>query len=311
MVRYLLQRLGDACLTLVIISVIIHVALDAAPGDAVDVLAGETADQAQMTALRRELNLDAPLLIRYLNYVTGILIRGDWGRSMAKNRPVGELLRERLPKTALLAASSMTVALIAGGVLGVFAARYHDDWLDSLIIIATSIGTACPTYWLALILFWLFAIHLNWLPVLAGDGVKHLILPVVTLSLPLTTSMLRFVRAQTLRELHQGYVDTARAKGANEHRVLFHHVLRNALGPVLTLAGLHFGHLLGGAFIIETLYGWPGLGGLMVQAIFDRDHPVVMGTSLLIGAGYIAINLGVDLLHSELDPRIRIPQQEL
>jgi ABC-type dipeptide/oligopeptide/nickel transport system permease component len=309
MIRHLLQRVGDACLTLIVISFVIHVALDDAPGDAADALAGDTADQAQMTALRRELNLDAPLLTRYADYVLGILTRGDWGRSMAKNRPVGELLKERLPKSALLAASSLGVAVLAGGTLGVLAARRHDDWVDTLIIGATSVSMACPTYWLALLLFWLFALHLNWLPVLAGDGIEHLLLPVVTLSVPLTASMARFVRAQILRELHKGYVDTARAKGADERRVFVHHVLRNALGPILTLAGLHLGHLLGGAFIIETLYAWPGLGGLMVQAIFDRDHPVVMGTSLLIGAGYIVINLGVDLIHSELDPRTRIPRE--
>jgi len=307
MIRRGLQQVGEACLTLIVISFIIHVALDIAPGDAADVLAGETADRTQIGILRRELNLDAPLLTRYVDYVVGILTRGDWGRSMSNNRPVGELLMERWPNSARLAVSSMIAALSVGGALGILAARYSDSWLDTAVISMTALGMACPTYWLTLLLLQVFALRLNWLPVLAGGEFKHLILPVATLSLPLSASIARFVRTQILREMQQRYVDTARAKGANERRVVLHHVLRNALGPIVTLAGLHFGHLLGGTFIIESLYAWPGLGRLMVQAIFDRDHPVVMGASLLIAAGYLSINLGVDLVHGKLDPRIETP----
>jgi ABC-type dipeptide/oligopeptide/nickel transport system permease component len=307
MIRRGLQQVGEACLTLIVISFIIHVALDIAPGDAADVLAGETADRTQIAILRRELNLDAPLLTRYVDYVVGILTRGDWGRSMSNNRPVGELLMERWPNSARLAVSSMIAALSVGGALGILAARYSDSWLDTAVISMTALGMACPTYWLTLLLLQVFALRLNWLPVLAGGEFKHLILPVATLSLPLSASIARFVRTQILREMQQRYVDTARAKGANERRVVLHHVLRNALGPIVTLAGLHFGHLLGGTFIIESLYAWPGLGRLMVQAIFDRDHPVVMGASLLIAAGYLSINLGVDLVHGKLDPRIETP----
>jgi ABC-type dipeptide/oligopeptide/nickel transport system permease component len=304
MARHLIRRLGHALLTLVVISFVIHAALDVAPGDAADALAGETASAEQMAALREQLGLDGSSLQRYAGYVGGIVLRGDWGRSMASDRSVGRLLVQRLPNSLVLAGAAMVVATLVGGALGILAAFHAGKLLDALIIAGTAIGMASPTYWTALLLFWAFALRLNWLPVLAGDGLDHLILPVITLALPLSASVTRFVRVNVLDEMGRRYVDTARAKGATERRVVLRHVLRNALGPVVTLVGMHLGHLLGGTFVVETIYAWPGLGGLMVQAIFDRDHPVVMGTGLLIAAGYVLINLATDLVHGKLDPRI-------
>ncbi len=304
MLRHTLRRLRQALLTLLVLSFVIHLALDVAPGDAADSLAGDTASRGQLESLRRELGLDASLLARYVRYATSILLRGDWGRSMASRRSVGGLLIARWPNSVLLALVSMAIASLLGGALGIFAACHGSSSADGLIIAGTAVAMASPTYWTALLLLRLFALELHWLPVLAGNGIEHLILPVITLSLPLSASIARFVRASVLSEMGKPYVVTARAKGATERRIVLRHVLPNALGPILMVIGLHLGHLVSGTFVVETLYAWPGLGSLMVQAIFDRDHPVVMGAGLLIAASYILINLITDLLHGRCDPRV-------
>lgn len=304
MLRHLLRRMGHALLTLLAVSILIHAALDIAPGDAADALVGDFAGQAQTETLRRELGLDLPFLTRYVDYASGILLKGDWGQSMMSGRAVANLLAARLPNSLLLAATPMGIATLIGGALGIAAACRAGGPVDTLVIAASAVAMASPSYWTALILLWLFALKLNWLPVLSGNGLRHLILPALTLAIPLAASVSRFMRAHVVQELSARYVQTAQAKGASQGRVVFRHVLPNALSSVLTLLGLQFGHLIGGTFIVETIYGWPGLGGLMVQAIFDRDHPVVMGTGMLIAASYITINLLTDLLHRWADPRV-------
>jgi ABC-type dipeptide/oligopeptide/nickel transport system permease component len=299
----LMQRAGEALSSLLLISLLIHAALDIAPGDAADTLVGETATAAQLTALRREMGLDAPFVTRYAHYIGGILLRGDWGTSLVSRQPVARLLRSRLAATATLAVTSMILATAVGVVLGGMVAHHSRPWFDTLVIGITAIALAAPSYWIGLLLLRLFAVRLRWVPVIGRNDIPSLSLPVITLCIPLTATIVRLVRAHVLVELGERYVVTARAKGVSEWRVVARHVLRNSLSPVVMMLALHFGHLLGGVFIVETLFSWPGLGRLIVQAIFDQDHPVVMGAGLLTGALYIACNLIADVAQDRLDPR--------
>jgi ABC-type dipeptide/oligopeptide/nickel transport system permease component len=299
----LAQRAGEALLSLFLISLLIHAALDIAPGDAADTLAGETATAAQLTALRREMGLDAPFLTRYGHYIGGILLRGDWGTSLVSRQPVAPLLRSRVAATATLAVISMILATAVGVVLGGMVAHHSRPWFDTLVLGITAIALAAPSYWIGLLLLRLFAVRLRWVPVIGRNDLSSLALPVVTLCLPLTATIVRLVRAHMLVELGERYVVTARAKGVSPWRLVARHVLRNSLSPIVMMLAVHFGHLLGGVFIVETLFSWPGLGRLIVQGIFDQDHPVVMGAGLLIGALYIACNLLADVAQDRLDPR--------
>ncbi len=299
----LLQRLGEAVLSLIVVSFLIHAALDVVPGDAADTLVGDSASTAQMEVLRRERHLEAPFLKRYGQYLHNIVLRGDWGNSFISGRPVAGILWERMQNTVLLAAVSLGLSTTLGIILGVLTVQHKRRWIDGLTIGLTAISMACPTYWTALLFLRIFAVQLRWVPVVGEGNLYSLILPTSTLSLPLMAAILQFVRTHMLTETREPYVYTARAKGATESRVMRCHVLRNSLPPVATAIGLHFGHLLGGTFVVETIFSWPGLGRLMVQAIFDRDPPVVIGAGLLIAAIYIATNLATDLLQEWLDPR--------
>jgi ABC-type dipeptide/oligopeptide/nickel transport system permease component len=210
---------------------------------------------------------------------------------------------ERLPYTLLLALTATTLAAGAGLAIGIVAALRSGGYLDALIMGGTMLGLAVPTFWSALLLMMLFALHLDWLPVVGASSLRHLVLPALTLALPTTAVVARLMRASILEELSNAYVRTAHAKGVSPRRVLTSHVLRNSLIPVITMLGLHLGHLLGGAFIVETIFGWPGLGRLTVQAIFERDQPVVLGAALTLATVYLIINLLVDIMQARLDPR--------
>ena len=304
MARRLLRRLGGIFLALFAVSVVVFTILNFAPGDAAEVLVGDTGSQGQLDELRREMGLDLPLASRYLRFMTGALTRGDLGRSLITNHHVREMIAERLPYTLVLALVSTTLAAAAGIAIGLAAALRAGELFDTVIMGLTSLGLAVPSFWSGLLLIMLFSLQLRWLPVVGAGSLKHLVLPAVTLALPTTAVMARMMRSATLDQLAASYVWTARAKGLPPRWVLLRHVMRNSLIPVLTLLGLHLGHLLGGAFIVETIFGWPGLGRLAVQAIFDRDMPVVMGAALTVAVVYLLINLVVDLLSAWLDPRL-------
>ncbi len=304
MTQHLLRRLGGTLLALLAVSFVVFAALDVTPGDAATGMVGDSASQEQLDALRREMGLDLPLLPRYLNFLSGLGGQGSLGRSFASGREVTDLLLERLPYTLLLALTTIGLATGLGLAVGTLAASRAGGYLDASIMGLTALGLAVPTFWSALLLMLLFALRLDWLPVVGAGGPEHLVLPTVTLALPTTAVLARMVRASILDEMGAPYVRTARAKGASPRRVLIRHVLRNSLIPLITLLGLHLGHLLGGAFVVETIFGWPGLGRLAVQAVFDRDQPLVLGTALMVAAIYLLINLIVDLLHAWLDPRV-------
>ncbi len=304
MARHFLRRLIGTLLVLLVVSFVTFVALSATPGDAAEALVGDSASQEQLDALRHEMGLDVPLLLRYLRFLSGGLTRGDLGRSLINGREVSDLLVERLPYTLLLALIATILATTVGMAIGTAAAVRAGGYLDAAIMGGTALGLAVPTFWSALLLMMVFALQLGWLPVVGAGSPKHLVLPVVTLALPMAAVVARMMRASLLEELSADYVRTAQSKGVPSRRVLLRHVLRNSLIPVVTLIGLQLGHLLSGAFIVETIFGWPGLSRLTVQAVFDRDLPVVLGAALTMATMYLIVNFVVDLIHAWLDPRV-------
>ncbi len=303
MTFHLVRRLLGAALVLLAVTAVTFFSLTAAPGDAAAGLIGETASPEQLARFRAELGLDRPALVRYVDFLTG-LATGDLGESLVSGRAVTDLLLERLPSTVLLAMTAMLAATVIGTVVGLVAARSAGSWLDTGVMTLVNIGIAMPTFWVALLLILLFSLRLRWLPVVGAGSPAHLILPAVTLALPTIAVVARLVRSALLDVLGADFVRTAHAKGLPAGQVLRRHVLRNALIPVLTVLGMHLGYMLGGAFIVETIFGWPGLGRLTVQAIFDRDLPVVLGATVTIAAIYVVLNLLVDLLHAWMDPRV-------
>lgn len=304
MARHLARRLGGTMLTLLVVSAITFVALMATPGDAASAMIGDSASASQLQALRAQMGLDQPLPVRYGAFLTNLILRGDLGRSTMSNRPVIELLMERLPYTGALALTAIGLAAMVGALLGTAAAIKTGTLMDTALMGGAALGLAVPTFWSALLLMMLFSLRLRWLPVVGAENWQYMILPAVTLALPTAAVVARMVRASLLDVFGADYVRTAYAKGLAPTRVLVHHIVRNSLIPVVTVLGLHLGHLLGGAFIVESIFGWPGLGRLTVQAIFDRDYPVVMGATLTVAVMYLLINFLIDLAHGWLDPQV-------
>ncbi len=275
------------------------------PGDPVEAMLGEGARAADVVAMRKELLLDQPLVNQYLHYVKGIL-HGDLGHSWNTRAPVASAIISRLPATLELAAGGMMIAIIAAFPLGVLAAKKANRWPDRFAMIMAVAAGAIPHFWLAPLLILLFSIFLGWLPVSGRGTFLHSILPSLTLGLALAAILVRMIRSSLLEELQSDYIRTARAKGASERVVLWKHALRNAMLPVLTILGLQFGSLLTGAIITETIFSWPGIGRLLIQAIYSRDYPLVQGCILIFAALYVLVNLLIDILYGVLDPRIQL-----
>jgi ABC-type dipeptide/oligopeptide/nickel transport system permease component len=304
MAQHLARRLGGTMLTLLVVSAITFVALMATPGDAASAMIGDSASAEQLQLLRAQMGLDRPLPVRYGAFLANLVLRGDLGHSTLSNRPVIELLEERLPYTGALALAAMGLAALVGALLGTAAAIKTGTLMDTVLMGGAALGLAVPTFWSALLLMMVFSLRLRWLPVVGAENWQYIILPAVTLALPTAAVVARMVRASLLDVFGADYVRTAYAKGLAPRRVLVHHILRNSVIPVITVLGLHLGHLLGGAFIVESIFGWPGLGRLTVQAIFDRDYPVVMGATLTVAIIYLLINFLIDLAHGWLDPQV-------
>lgn len=304
LLRHLARRAAGSVFVLLAVSLITFLALDAAPGDAAQAMVGESASAEQLAELRRALGLDRAPLLRYAQFIGGVALRGDLGRSLVSARPVSTLLAERLPYTAALALAATGLALALGALSGIVAAQRAGSPLDLLLMAGATLGLAVPTFWSGLLLILFFALRLRWLPVAGAESARHLVLPALTLAIPTAAIVARLLRSSLLDVMNADYVRTARAKGLAPRQVLIGHVLRNSLIPLVTVVGLHLGHLLGGAFVVESIFGWPGVGRLAVQAIFDRDTPVVLGATLTIAALYLTINLCVDLVHGWLDPQV-------
>jgi ABC-type dipeptide/oligopeptide/nickel transport system permease component len=290
--------LGVATLTFVLMYVV--------PGDPVRALVGERYDEETLTRMRDELGLDRPLAVQYVDFL-GRLARFDLGRSFVTKRPVSEAILERFPKTLVLALSAMCIAILCGVAIGALSAWGRHPALSRILMTASLIGVSMPVFWLGLLLIYLFAIKLRVLPPsgYGGGSIRNLILPAITLSFASMATIARVTRSGFLDALGEDYVRTARAKGLGERVVLGKHVLRNALIPVITIVGADFGSYLSGSVLTESVFGWPGLGRFIVQAILKRDFPVIQGVVLFMAVLFVLVNLAVDLSYSAIDPRIR------
>ncbi len=304
MLRYIGRRLLLLVPTMLGVATLVFFFLHLIPGDPVEVMLGETAVQADKDQLRESLGLNDPLAVQYGRFLGG-LFRGHIGDSFFYRKPVAEVLLERVPATVELTIAALFVALLIAIPIGVVAAVKQYGAFDNLSMLVALLGVSLPNFWLGPLLIWLFSLHLDWFPVGGREGLASLVLPAVTLGLGLAAILSRMTRASVLEVLGEDFVRTARAKGLPERTVLFKHVLRNALIPIITLVGLQFGALLSGAVITENVFAWPGLGSLFIEAIQSRDFPVVQGCVLYISFGYVMINLLVDLLYAAVDPRIR------
>lgn len=305
MLRLLVGRLLAAVPVALAVATVVFALVHLIPGDPVEMLLGEGARSADVADLRRRLGLDRPLGEQYLGFLAG-LARLDLGSSLTSGRPVTELVAESFPATLELAVAALAVALAVALPLGVAAALSRGGAADHGARLAALAGVSMPSFWLGPVLILLFAVHWDLAPVSGRAGLGSLVLPALTLGASLAGLLTRIVRSALGEELGRAYVVTARAKGLRERRVIGLHALRCALVPVVTVAGLQFGALLTGAVVTETIFSWPGIGRLLIQAIRQRDYPVVQGVVLVIALTYVLVNLATDLLYARIDPRVRL-----
>jgi len=303
MTTYLVRRLAQSLLVLLAVT-LLSFALVYLSGDPVRALLPLDATQADMDALRHSYGLDQPAWVQYVEFVQHAL-RGDLGDSLKYRTSALGLVLQRLPNTLLLATASILFATLVAVPLGVLAATHRGGWLDYVATGVSMLAISTPAFWLGIILILVFAGALRWVPASGAGTPQQLILPAITLSAYSIGLVTRLVRGTLAEVLGQPYVTTARAKGLSELRVNYQHALRNSLIPTVTVLGLQFGVLLGGTAVIETVFAWPGLGGLLIQAINGRDLPLVRSAVLVIACFFVVINLAVDLLYGFLDPRIR------
>lgn len=312
MLAYAIRRMLLTVPVMLLVATGVFLLLHLTPGDPVGVMLGSDASESRRLEVRHQLGLDDPLPTQYARWL-GRVVRGDLGRSIFLDKPVTIALLERVQPTLLLAILASLVAIALGLPAGVLAAQRRGSWLDLGSMGVAMIGISMPTFWLGLNLILLFAVWLRWLPV-AGyqplssglwPSLRYLILPALTLGAAQAALLARMTRSMMLETLNQDYVRTARAKGLVERRVVLHHALRNACIPLLTVVGLTFAVLMGGAVVTEQIFNIPGIGRLLIQAIGRRDFPLVQGAVLVIAAIYVLINLLVDLLYAVVDPRIR------
>lgn len=304
MTRYLIRRLLLTIPVMLGVATLVFALIHLVPGDPAQAMLGETAPQADVLKLRHSLGLDQPLLTQYGTFMLG-LARGDLGTSFRYNAPVTAQIREKFPNTATLAVAAMCFAIIFAIPLGILAAVFRGTFIDHAAMTVALAGISMPNFWLGPLLAIMFAVRLGWLPVSGTGGLSHLILPAVTLGAALSAILARMTRASLLEELRELYVLAARARGLSGMRAVVKHAFRNSLIPIVTIIGLQFGAVLTGTIITETIFAWPGLGRLLIQAISFRDYPLVQGCILFISVTYVAMNLLTDLAYGFLDPRIR------
>ena len=311
--RYVVRRLATLPLLMVGISIISFLLLNFAPGDAAEITlkrqnSGISPSKEAVAALRQELGLDASLPVRYGRWVSDA-VRGDLGESYRTGSSIsGELFR-RMPATRLLATTALALAVAVGIPLGILAAVKRGTWLDTACRMLALVGAAIPSYVMAPALMLLFAVKLDWLPAIGYGSPEQLILPAVALSFGTMAQLMRLTRASVLEILGQDYMRTARAKGLTETVIVWRHGLKNALLPVVTVLGTSTGYLLGGAIIIEPIFGWPGVGQFMITGITQRDYPVVQGFVVYIAVIFLLVNLIVDISYRWLDPRLHFDRQ--
>jgi peptide/nickel transport system permease protein/oligopeptide transport system permease protein len=301
---YLLQRLIGVMVTILFVAITIFLMVRILPGDPARVIAGVLASDQDVARIRTQLGLDQPLWTQAGIFLNN-LVHGNLGISARTSDPVTQEILARLPYTALLAVVSLAVAIAVGLPLGALAAARAGSLADLAVSALVLFGISMPVYWLGLMLIILFSIQLRWLPAAGASGPLSIILPAFTLAAFSVAFIARITRSSMLEVLRQDYVRTARAKGTPARAVLWRHALRNALPPIVTIIGLQFGELLGGAILTETVFGWPGMGRLLVDSIFSRDYPMVQGLVIVFALMFALVNLAVDLLYERIDPRVR------
>jgi ABC-type dipeptide/oligopeptide/nickel transport system permease component len=304
MTRYISIRLLFALPALWLILTMVFLLAHIVPGDPVAQMLGEGARAEDLTQLRHALGLDLPLPVQYGRYLSGVL-HGNLGESFRFQQPVLKVVAEHYPATLELALVALLICALIGIPAGVLAAHKRGERTDHTVAVLTLFGLSVPNFALGPVLILLFSVVLGWLPVSGRGGISHLILPAFTLGAALAAILTRMVRTSVIEELSADYVRTARAKGVSESGVLFRHALRNALIPILTILGLQFGTLLAGTIVTESIFSWPGIGRLAVQAIGARDYPLLQGCILLIAVSYVFVNLLTDLVYAVVDPRVR------
>jgi glutathione transport system permease protein len=305
MLEFLIRRLVGTIPVLLAVSLFVFAFVHLLPGDPARMVAGPDASLPQIEAVRADLWLDRPIWAQYVRYL-GQMAHLDLGRSIKTHEPVAMLIGQRFMPTLWLTVVSMVWALIVGVGLGVLSGVRRDGWEDRAAMIAAVSGISIPSFWLGLMLIDLFSVRLGWLPTGGYGTWRHFVLPAFTLGSAVAAVMARFTRSAYVEISGEDYVRTARSKGLSERSVIWTHTVRNALIPVITLTGLQFGFLLGGAIVVETVFAWPGLGRLLIDSVSFRDYPVIQAEILLFALEFVFINLAVDLLYGVVNPEIRL-----
>ncbi len=303
MSEYLIRRLAFSLTAMFGVITIVFILLHVS-GDPASVLVTQDATRQDMERIRQAYGLDRPLSVQYARFMERVA-RGDLGYSYRQGVPVTELITEHIGATFELALASLALAIVLGVALGTAAAVRRGSGVDTVAMTAALFGTSMPSFWLGLLLIIIFGVNLGWLPVSGYGGLDHLVMPAFVLGGFYAAQVSRLTRTSLLEVLAQDYIRTGRAKGLRARVVLFKHALRNAALPVLTVLGLSFGQMLGGAIIVESIFAWPGMGRLAVQAVLGRDFPVVQGVAIVGSAVFLAVNLTVDLVYGWVDPRLR------
>ena len=304
MLGYLVKRLAATLPVLLLVAVCVFAFVHTLPGDPASLVAGADASPEDVTAVRESLGLDKPLPEQFVRYVARVL-QGDFGISLKTRRSVLEEIGERLMPTVWLTFFAMTWSTLFGLMLGVISAVKRGGWQDYLGMIVAVSGISFPPFWLGLLLISIFSVHFGWFPTGGYGTWQHFVMPSFTLGVGVAAVMARFTRSAFIEISREDYVRTARAKGVPERSVIWHHSLRNALIPIITMVGLQFGFLLGGSIVVETVFSWPGVGRLLVDSVTYRDYPVIQALILLFSVQFILINLLVDVLYVFANPEIR------
>ncbi len=302
--RYIVYRLVLTVFVLLGVSIVVFFIIRLVPGDPAELLADQWATKEDIEQLRRDMGLDKPVTVQYLRFMDRIL-HGDLGNSIITKVPVAEEIAARFPSTLKLAVTGTVIAIIIGTLAGTISAVKPYSAFDNIAMILALLGVSTPAFWLGLMFILVFSVHLGWFPAMGAATPKHLFLPSLTLGLLTAGVIARQSRSSMLQTLQEDYIVTARSKGLLERVVVYRHALKNALIPVVTIVGLQFGRLLGGTVLVESVFSWPGMGRLLVDAIFTRDYPIIQGAVLIFAMTFALVNLGVDLLYGSIDPRIR------
>ena len=304
MVAFIRNRIIFSIPVIIGVSILVFLMLHALPGDPVEIMMGNSASADAAARVRHQLGLDRPLYVQYGRFV-GHALTGDLGRSIRTNQPVMQLIMSQFPSTLQLTFAGLGFAIVLGMLLGTIAATHHRSWIDHSSMVVAVVGVSMPSFWLGFLFIAFFSLRLGWFPATGQGGLSRLVLPALALGIGASAVIARLVRSSMLEVMRQEYIGVARAKGLRNRAVVYRHGLRNALIPVVTIVGLQFGQLLAGTVIIETVFSRQGLGRLTIDAILNKDYPVVQGTILFTAVGYVLVNLLVDILYAFIDPQVR------